>query len=60
MKTLIYTGGIPLQEKLKTLYEQMENELRHLNQTEKAVVRRYMMWAFERGESDIFDKIKSR
>lgn len=48
-----------MQDKLKSLYEQMELELQYLNQEEKQVVKKYMMWAFERGEGNILNKIKN-
>lgn len=49
-----------MQEKLETLYKQMELELHHLKPIEKQRVKAYMMWAFDRGESSILDRIKNR
>lgn len=39
-----------MQEELCSLYEQMKIELKHLSKNDQLAIRKYMMWAYDRGE----------
>ncbi|MBM7598233.1 hypothetical protein JOC34_000590 [Virgibacillus halotolerans] len=43
-------------EGLESLFKQMESELRYLKPAEKQSVKKFMIFAFERGESSTIKK----
>lgn len=49
-------NSMNVNSKLKSLYEQMEGELYYLNPEEKQNVKKFMLFAFERGQKSILEK----
>lgn len=49
-------NSMNVNSKLKNLYEQMEGELYYLNPEEKQNVKKFMLFAFERGQKSILEK----
>lgn len=45
---------------LESLYKQMETELRHLNSEDKQRVRKYMIFAFDRGTSAAYNETRRK